>query len=54
MGKLTAARVKKYMVVNGGDNPTGDPCQALHYHGYIGMEAEAVAQISSWIQRPAP
>ena len=54
MGKLTAARVKKYMLVDGGKNPTGDPCQALHYHGYIGMEAEAVAQIASWIQRPMP
>lgn len=54
MGKLTASRVKKYMLVDGGKNPTGDPCQALHYHGYIGMEAEAVAQIASWIQRPMP
>jgi pimeloyl-ACP methyl ester carboxylesterase len=54
MAKLSASRVKKYMLVDGGSNPTGDPCQALHYHGYIGMEAEAVAQMTSWIQLPVP
>lgn len=54
MAKLTASRVKKYMLVEGGSNPTGDPCQALHYHGYIGMEAEAVAQMTSWIRLPVP
>jgi len=54
VGQLNAARVKKYMLVSGGSNPTGDPCQALHYHGYIGMEAEAVEQISSWIKSPMP
>lgn len=54
MPKLSAARVKKYMLVDGGSNPTGDPCQALHHHGYIGMEAEAVAQMASWIRQPVP
>ena len=52
--KLTATPVKKYMEVDGGQNPTGPPCEAFHHHGYIGMEPEAVAQISSWIKHPVP
>lgn len=52
--KLTASPVKKYMEVDGGHNPTGPPCEAFHYHGYVGMEPEAVTQISSWIKNPVP
>jgi hypothetical protein len=29
-------------------------CEPMHYHGYIGMEAEAVKMISDWIKNPAP
>ena len=54
IGKLTTAPVKKYMEVDGGQNPTGPPCEAFHYHGYIEMESEAVAQISAWIKHPVP
>ncbi|WP_310646416.1 alpha/beta hydrolase [Limnohabitans sp.] len=54
MPKLTASPVKKYMEVDGGQNPTGPPCEAFHHHGYIGMESEAVAQISAWIKHPVP
>ncbi len=54
MTKLTSAPVKKYMEVEGGQNPTGPPCEAFHYHGYIEMEPEAVAQISTWIKHPTP
>ena len=54
VGKLSAAPVKKYMEVDGGQNPLGPPCEAFHYHGYIEMEAQAVAQIAAWIQQPVP
>jgi hypothetical protein len=54
IGKLTASPVKKYMEVDGGQNPTGPACEAFHYHGYIEMEPEAVAQISAWIKHPVP
>jgi hypothetical protein len=54
VGKLSAAHVKKYMEVDGGQNPSGPPCEAFHYHGYIEMEAQAVAQIAAWIQQPVP
>ena len=52
--KLTTAPVKKYMEVDGGQNPTGPACEAFHYHGYIEMEPEAVAQIAAWIKHPVP
>lgn len=54
LAKLTASPVKKYMEVDGGQNPKGPPCEAFHFHGYVEMEPEAVAQISAWIKRPVP
>lgn len=49
---LSSASVKKLMVVDGGANPTGDVCGAQHWHGFIGMEQEAVAQITTWMKTP--
>lgn len=49
---LKNAPYKKLVMVNGGGNPTGDPCEALHYHGFIGMEKEVVALITDWMKRP--
>lgn len=51
---LKNAPVKKAIFVKGGANPTGDPCQASHWHGFIGMEKEAVEIISGWIGKPTP
>jgi hypothetical protein len=50
---LSNAPVKKLMMVDGGANPTGDVCAAQHWHGYIGMEKQAVDAISAWIKNPA-
>ena len=44
---VTAYRIK------GGDGASGDPCQALHYHGFIGMEKEAVDLIAHWVLHPS-
>jgi len=49
---LKNASVKKLVMVQGGENPTGDPCEAFHWHGFIGMEQEAVDIIAQWIARP--
>lgn len=49
---LTRTPIKKLMVVDGGANPTGDVCAGRHWHGFIGMEREAVDQIVSWIKAP--
>jgi pimeloyl-ACP methyl ester carboxylesterase len=51
---LTHAPVKKLVMVNGGGDPRGDPCEALHWHGYIGMEPQAVDTIMAWIKNPTP
>jgi hypothetical protein len=51
---LAQAKVKKLMVVDGGQNPTGNPCQALHWHGFIGMEERAVQDLGAWIRQPQP
>ena len=51
---LTQARVKKLMIVEGGQNPTGNPCQALHWHGFVGMEERAVQDIAAWVRDPQP
>ena len=40
MRGLKNAPVKKQVYVKGGANPKGDPCHALHWHGFIGMEKE--------------
>ena len=52
--KLSASPVHATLMLEGGDNPTGDPCEALHYHGFIGMEAQAVQQIADWIKARKP
>lgn len=49
---LKNAPVKKEIMVSGGANPSGNPCEALHWHGFIGMEKEAVDTISEWIRQP--
>jgi len=52
---LVNAPVKKLLLVSGGSMfPTGPACQALHHHGYIGMEKEAAADVTAWIADPRP
>jgi dienelactone hydrolase len=51
---LKNAPIKKEVYVKGGANPTGNPCEALHWHGFIGIEKEVVDLISAWIKNPGP
>lgn len=51
---LKNAPIKKEVYVKGGANPRGNPCEALHWHGFIGMEKEVVDLISDWIKNPRP
>jgi pimeloyl-ACP methyl ester carboxylesterase len=51
---LTNAPVKAFLLVTEGTGESGDPCDALHFHGYIGAEAWVVDQIARWIQNPTP
>jgi len=54
MKGLTGAPVKKLLWASGGDGARGDPCEAFHWHGYVGMEAQAVQWIASWVRHPTP
>lgn len=49
---LEHSPAKKQIIVSGGENPSGDPCEGQHYHGFIGMEKEAVDIIANWIKNP--
>ena len=49
---LKNAPIKKRWIVEGGSNPEGDPCEALHWHGFIGMEEQAVKDMAAWIAKP--
>lgn len=49
---LKNAPIKKEIMVTGGENPTGNVCEALHWHGFIGMERQAVDLIVDWVQAP--
>lgn len=49
---LTRAPIKKTLIVTGGGGESGNPCEPLHFHGFIGMENEAVDQIARWILNP--
>lgn len=51
MEKLTAAPRKELIAVSGGISQ-GDPCEAMAYHGYNGLEAEVVGRIAAWITAP--
>jgi pimeloyl-ACP methyl ester carboxylesterase len=54
LARLIGSPVTKYMEVEGGKNPTGSPCEAFHYHGYVGIESDVVRQIANWIFQPVP
>ena len=49
---LKNAQTKKEIMVSAGENPTGNVCEALHWHGFIGMEREAVDLMANWIKAP--
>ncbi|GGC85007.1 alpha/beta hydrolase [Undibacterium terreum] len=49
---LKNAPARKLLMLDGGSGASGDVCEALHYHGFIGIEQQAVDAISQWIQHP--
>lgn len=51
---LTHAPVKKLLLISGGSGVSGDPCEPMHHHGYVGMQQEVVDVIAAWIMQPAP
>jgi hypothetical protein len=49
---LTASPTKKFILIEGGSNPQGEPCAARHWHGFINFEKETVQAITAWITAP--
>lgn len=54
MRGLKNSPIKRLRIVTEGQDPTGDPCEAFHWHGFIGMEDRAVKDIADWIKNPQP
>jgi dienelactone hydrolase len=50
MEKLSSTPKKELLTFKGGEN-RGDPCEALAYHGFNGLEKDVVAKIAEWIIR---
>lgn len=48
--RLTSSPRKELIMVDYECAPIGNPCRARHYHGFLGMEAKVVSQISDWIR----
>jgi predicted alpha/beta-hydrolase family hydrolase len=51
--RLVNAPIRKLVMTNGGTGATGDPCRNQHWHGFPGMEKEAVDEIAAWMDKPA-
>ena len=48
MEKFTSTPKKELLTFKGGVD-RGDPCEALAYHGFNGLEKDVVARIAEWI-----
>ena len=48
MAKLAPVARKELITFRGGEN-RGEPCEALAYHGYNGIESDVVARIAAWM-----
>ena len=49
-GWLKQAPKGEILAVAGGDRPRSDPCEAMSYHGFLGLEAQVVRAITDWIK----
>ncbi|MBM3298753.1 MAG: alpha/beta hydrolase, partial [Deltaproteobacteria bacterium] len=50
MDKLTSVPRKELLTFEGGRSQ-GNPCEAMTYHGFNGIEEEVVTKIADWITR---
>ena len=53
MEKLAKTPKAELLSLRGGQS-RGDPCEAMAYHGFNGLEADAVAKISAWMAAAKP
>ena len=50
MRSLTKTPKKELLTFTGGDLSVSDPCEAMSYHGFLGLDVEVVVAIASWIK----
>lgn len=50
--QLKAAPRVDILTLSGGAQPKSDPCDAAHYHGFWGLDAEVVRSITGWLETP--
>ena len=50
MKNLTQAPKKELIAFVGGDPSILDPCEAMSYHGFLGLDVEVVTATASWIK----
>lgn len=53
MDKLAKTPKAELISVTGGQNK-GDPCEAMAYHGFNGIEADVIGKISRWVIAAKP
>jgi pimeloyl-ACP methyl ester carboxylesterase len=49
--RLTKAKKVDVVILDGGDPPISDPCEAKSQHGFLGIESKAVDAIAQFIKR---
>lgn len=49
-GRLTKAKKVEVIVLDGGDPPISDPCEAKSQHGFLGIETKAIDAIAQFIK----
>jgi len=50
--RFSGAPVKRLIWADGGGPASGEPCEPQHWHGFVGLEAEAVGLITDWLAEP--
>ena len=48
--RLTKAKKVDVVILDGGDPPQSDPCEAKSQHGFLGIESQAVDAIAQFIK----
>jgi hypothetical protein len=49
---LSQAPVKALWWIDGGGPPSGNICGPLHWHGFIGQDAELARRLAGWMRQP--
>ncbi|MES2509100.1 MAG: hypothetical protein V4625_04180 [Pseudomonadota bacterium] len=53
MGRLPKTPKTELITFQGGQN-VGDPCEAMAYHGFNGIEAEVIGKTTGWMLAARP